>query len=109
MSQSKWDDAYDRLTSRKLILCLISVALAAYGHFSGHLSYVEFQTAVFAAIGVYTVSEGITDAVGAYRPKPAPGDVQSVNVGAAPVPAVKPTPKRVRPSRAKKPKEGVGG
>jgi hypothetical protein len=82
MTQDRWDDLYDRLSSRKLWLCLVTVGLAAYGHFSGRLDYDDFVKAVLAAVATFSIAEGAADAVGAYRPKPASGDTQNVTVGA---------------------------
>jgi hypothetical protein len=105
MSQAKWDDLYDRLSSRKLWLAILSIAFALWGYYEGRLDAVQFQTAIFGAVTAYTVAEGITDAAGAYRPKPAAGDAQTVNVGTEAPPTVAavttPPAKRIRPSRAK--------
>lgn len=68
MSQDRWGDLYDRLTSRKFLLCLFMLSLAIAGYSSGHSTWGEFQQAALTAIGVYTVAEGATDAVGALRP-----------------------------------------
>jgi hypothetical protein len=105
MSQDKWNDLYDRLSSRKLWLCVVTIALAAYGHFSGHMNYDDFVKAVLAAVATFSIAEGAADAVAAYRPKPATGDTQNVNVGTD-VPVVEATTlkapaARIRPSRAK--------
>ena len=106
MSQSRIDELVDRLLSRKLWLCLLSVAFACWNYTEGRLSATDFQVAIFAAVGVYTVSEGLTDAVGAYRPKPSAGDTQSVAVNTTaaepvPVPAAE---MEVKPKRVRKPK-----
>lgn len=100
-------DLYERLSSRKLWLALLSIAFAAWNYAEGRLSATDFQVAIFGAVGVYTVSEGITDAVGAYRPKPSSGDVQSVTVGTeAPATIAATTTKparKARPTRPPKP------
>ncbi|HVQ45161.1 MAG TPA: hypothetical protein VMT30_09505 [Candidatus Saccharimonadia bacterium] len=70
MSQSKLDDLYNRLTSRKLLLCLFMLALAIAGYWGGHITWSEFQTAALGAVGIYTVAEGASDAVGAWRSQP---------------------------------------
>lgn len=80
MSQSKWDDLVDRLSSRKLWLAVLSIAFALWNHLEGRLSAVEFQAAVFAAVTAFSVAEGAADAVAAYRPRPSSSD-QTVNVG----------------------------
>lgn len=61
MSTSKWNDLYDRLTSRKFILTLLAVVFAIWNYHLGALSAVEFQTAVTAAVMVYVGAEAAVD------------------------------------------------
>jgi len=105
MSDDRLNDLYDRLSSRKLWLALLTIGLAAYGHVSGHLDYDDFVKAVLAAVATFSIAEGAADAVGAYRPRPATGDTQNVTVGTDTpptnnAPTTKPASK-ARPSRAK--------
>lgn len=71
MSQSKWDDLYDRLTSRKLLLCLTSVVLAIWGYHAGIIDGDRMMSAISVAVTAYTAAEGASDAVAAWRSKPA--------------------------------------
>lgn len=107
MSQSRLDDMYERLSSRKLWLALLSIAFAFWNFHDGRMTAVEFQQSVAAAVITFSVAESAVRAVGAYRPKPATGDAQTVNVGNEAVElAAAPTTvrRKARPSRAK-PKE----
>lgn len=106
MSQSRWDDLYDRLSSRKLWLTLMAGAFAVWNYLEGRLTPVEFQTAITAALIAYLGAEGLSDAAGAFRSTP--DQVVSVDASTTttskPLPPLVAAPKRVRPSRAK-PKE----
>lgn len=108
MSQAKWDDLYERLSSRKLWLALLSIAFAAWNYAEGRLSAVEFQASIFGAVTAFSIAEGAADAVAAYRPKPDAGDTQQVNVGTeAPATVAATTTKparKARPSRAEETK-----
>lgn len=85
MSQSRIDDLVDRLTSRKLILCVVSILLAIYGHASGHLTFEQLQMSVLTAVGIFSGAEGLADAAAAFRPKPdAPTQTVNVDTQAAP-------------------------
>lgn len=70
MSQSKWDDLYNRLTSRKLLLCITSVALAIWGYYAGIIDGDKMMTAISVAVTAYTAVEGASDAVAAWRASP---------------------------------------
>lgn len=67
MSQSKLDDLYDRLTSRKLLLCVTSVALAIWGYHAGIIDGDKMMTAISVAVTAYTAAEGASDAVAAWK------------------------------------------
>lgn len=81
---------YDRLTSRKLLLCLTSVALAIWGHHAGIIDGDRMMTAISVAVTAYTAAEGVSDAAAAWRSKPSAPD-QVVNVDAASTQARMPT------------------
>lgn len=72
-------DMYNRLTSRKLLLCITSVALAIWGYSAGVIDGEKMMTAISVAVTAYTAAEGVSDAVGAWRSQPAAPD-QVVNV-----------------------------
>lgn len=61
LSQGRWDDLYDRLTSRKFLMTLLAVAFAAWNYWGGRLTPEQFQWAVTAAIGTYVGAEGLVD------------------------------------------------
>lgn len=62
-------DLYERLTSRKLWLCLLMLALAFLGYATGQLDYRQFETACLAAVAIFSGSEAV---VGAARAMKAP-------------------------------------
>jgi hypothetical protein len=70
MTPERWNDLYDRLTSRKLLLCIVTIILAIFLYHTGDLTAVQLQQAVLVAVGVYTTAEGATDAIGAWRSTP---------------------------------------
>jgi hypothetical protein len=103
VSQSKLDDLYDRLTSRKLWLALLSVVFGLWNYAEGRLTPVEFQAVVFGAVTAYTVSEGLTDAAAAWHTSPDTTVRTTVNTNTdpSPPPVVPVKPKRVRKPKVK--------
>ncbi len=67
MSTDRWDDLYDRLTSRKLILAVVSIVLAAWSYHAGTLTAEQFSQAVMVAVTAYTAAEGASDAISAWK------------------------------------------
>lgn len=79
MSQSRIDDLYDRLTSRKLWLALLSIGFALWGYHMGDLTAQQFQTAVMVAVTAYTAAEGASDALAAWGSKPPTPTIPTVD------------------------------
>ena len=67
MSGDRWNDLYDRLTSRKLVLAAVSIILAAWSYHAGSLTAEQFSQAVMVAVTAYTAAEGTSDAISAWK------------------------------------------
>ena len=108
MSQSRTDELVDRLLSRKLWLCLITIILAAYGHTSGYLAYDDFVKTVLGAVGIFSLAEGAADAAGAWHSTPDTTVKTTVNTtntdGPPEVKRETEAKPSARPKRVRKPK-----
>lgn len=95
-------DLYTRLTSRKFIGFLLVVGFAIWNYWSGRTLPADFERTLVWAFVTYGIAEGAVDFATALPiSKPAPDQVITTNVDAAPE-VVQPTVvKRARPSRAK--------
>jgi hypothetical protein len=71
MSEDRWNDLYDRLTSRKMWFAIAAIAFACWNYHNGELNAVQFQYAVMAAAGFYTVAEGAVDVATVVKGPPA--------------------------------------
>lgn len=67
MSTDRYNDLYDRLTSRKLLLAVVSIILAAWSYHAGSLTAEQFSQAVMVAVTAYTAAEGASDAISAWK------------------------------------------
>lgn len=61
LSAGKLDELFDRLTSRKLWMALLTIGFAAWNYYDGRLTPEQFQTAITAAALGYMGAEGLTD------------------------------------------------
>lgn len=104
MSPSKLDDLYERLTSRKFLLCLVSLGIFTLGYANGSLTYEDFSKAVLGAVLTYSAAEAATDAAAAWHTSPDTTVRTTVNTTAAPEAVTEPPVAATRPKRVRKPK-----
>lgn len=81
MTQSRTGELIDRLTSRKFLLCLVTIMLSTVGYMTNHITFEQMQTTVLLAVGTFSAAEGLTDAATMLNTSPpTKGPTQTVNV-----------------------------
>jgi hypothetical protein len=81
-------DIYERVTSRKFILTVVSLGIAYWNYQLGALTAEQFQTAVWIAVTAYLGAEAVTDAAGALHSTPDTTVRTTVNTGTEAAPSV---------------------